>query len=96
MPLKQPGGTPATAQDFIKKLYHNVPVLDSGARGATTTFVQRGIGDVLIAWEDEANLITKKIGKGEYEIIVPSSSIIAEPPVAVVDSIRSWSAARRM
>jgi sulfate/thiosulfate-binding protein len=64
-----------------------VPVLDSGARGATTTFVQRGIGDVLIAWENEALLATEKLGKDQFEIIVPSSSILAEPPVSIVDKV---------
>ncbi len=85
--LKRPGGCDAAAKDFIQKLYHNVPVLDSGARGATTTFVQRGIGDVLIAWENEAHLAQKKLGPGKFEIIVPSISILAEPPVAVVDRV---------
>ena len=85
--LKQPGGSDATAKAFIAKLYHNVPVLDSGARGATTTFVQRGIGDVLIAWENEAHLAQKELGPGKFEIIVPSLSILAEPPVAVVDKV---------
>jgi sulfate/thiosulfate transport system substrate-binding protein len=75
------------AQDFVTKIFKNVPVLDSGARGATTTFVQRGIGDVLIAWENEAILGLKEIGKGEVEIITPSLSILAEPPVSVVDKV---------
>lgn len=77
-------GTPAAARDFVTKLYRNVTVLDSGARGSTTTFVQRGQGDVLIAWENEAYL-SKKDAPGQYEIISPSVSIRAEPPVAVVD-----------
>lgn len=85
--LKQPGGTPATATEFLKKLYKNVPVLDSGARGATTTFVERGIGDVLIAWENEAYLAVKELGPGKFDIITPSVSILAEPPVAVVDKV---------
>ena len=85
--LKQPGGSDATARAFIAKLYHNVPVLDSGARGATTTFVQRGIGDVLIAWENEAHLAQKELGAGKFEIVMPSLSILAEPPVAVVDKV---------
>ncbi len=72
------------AQEFVTKLFRNVPVLDSGARGATTTFVQRGIGDVLIAWENEALLATEKLGKDQFEIVVPSVSILAEPPVSVV------------
>ena len=83
--LQQPGGSEASAEAFVKKLYHNVPVLDSGARGATVTFVQRGIGDVLLAWENEALLAVKELGAGKFEIIAPSLSIVAEPPVAVVD-----------
>jgi sulfate/thiosulfate transport system substrate-binding protein len=85
--LKQPGGTAATAQDFVTKLYKNVPVLDSGARGSTTTFVQRGIGDVLISWENEAYLALKESGPGSFDIVYPSVSILAEPPVAVVDVV---------
>jgi sulfate/thiosulfate-binding protein len=84
---KRNGGTDEKAQDFVAKLYKNVPVLDSGARGATTTFVQRGIGDVLIAWENEALLATEKLGKDQFEIIVPSVSILAEPPVSIVDKV---------
>lgn len=83
--LKQPGGSEAGARDFLGKLYRNVPVLDSGARGATTTFVERGIGDVLIAWENEAILAIKELGPDKVEIVAPPSSILAEPPVAVVD-----------
>lgn len=79
------GGDDAKAQEFISKLFKNVPVLDAGARGATTTFVQRGMGDVLISWENEAYLVTQEVGKGEFEIITPSTSILAEPPVALVD-----------
>ena len=85
--LRQPGGNEATAKAFITKLYKNVPVLDAGARGATTTFVERGIGDVLIAWENEALLAIKELGQGKFEIVAPSLSILAEPPVAVVDKI---------
>ncbi|WP_426339324.1 sulfate ABC transporter substrate-binding protein [Pseudoduganella sp. S-14] len=85
--LRQPGGSDATARDFLKKLYKNVPVLDSGARGATTTFVERGIGDVLIAWENEALLAIKELGPDKVEIVAPSVSILAEPPVAVVDKV---------
>ncbi len=85
--LKQPGGNDAKAQDFVKKLYANVKVLDSGARGATTTFVERGIGDVLIAWENEAYLSVKELGPDKFEIVTPSLSILAEPPVAVVDKV---------
>ncbi len=85
--LKKHGGDEAKAKDFVKALFKNVPVLDTGARGATTTFVQRGIGDVLIAWENEALLALKEIGKGEFELVAPSVSILAEPPVAVVDRV---------
>jgi len=83
--LRQPGGTEASAQDFVKALFTNVLVLDTGARGATTTFVQRGIGDVLISWENEAFLAVNELGPDKLEIVVPSVSILAEPPVAVVD-----------
>jgi sulfate transport system substrate-binding protein len=83
--LKQPGATEASAKDFLGKLYHNVPVLDSGARGATTTFVERGIGDVLIAWENEAILAIRELGPDKVELVAPSQSILAEPPVALVD-----------
>jgi sulfate/thiosulfate-binding protein len=83
--LRQPGGTDATAEAFVKKLYHNVPVLDSGARGATVTFVQRGIGDVLLAWENEAQLALKELGPAKLDIVAPSLSIVAEPPVSIVD-----------
>jgi sulfate/thiosulfate-binding protein len=85
--LRQPGGNEATAKDFITRLYRNVPVLDAGARGATTTFVERGIGDVLIAWENEALLAIKELGPGKFEVVAPSLSILAEPPVAVVDKV---------
>jgi len=83
--LKQPGGSEASAEAFVRKLYHNVPVLDSGARGSTVTFAQRGIGDVLLAWENEAFLAVKESGADKFEIIAPSLSIVAEPPVSVVD-----------
>ncbi len=85
--LKQPGGSEATAKDFVAKIFKNVPVLDSGARGATTTFVERGIGDVLIAWENEAILAIKELGPDKFEIVAPQQSILAEPPVAVVDKV---------
>jgi len=85
--LRQPGGSDATAQAYIGKLYKNVPVLDTGARGSTTTFAQRGIGDVFISWENEAYLVTEELGPGKFEIIYPSLSILAEPPVAVVDKV---------
>jgi sulfate/thiosulfate transport system substrate-binding protein len=83
--LQQPGGNDAAAEAFVKKLYHNVPVLDSGARGATVTFVERGIGDVLLAWENEAYLAIKELGPAKFDIVAPSVSIVAEPPVSVVD-----------
>jgi sulfate/thiosulfate transport system substrate-binding protein len=83
--LKQPGGNEATAEVFVRRLYHNVPVLDSGARGATVTFVERGIGDVLLAWESEAYLAVKELGPAKFDIVAPSLSIVAEPPVSVVD-----------
>jgi len=85
--LKQPGGDDAKAQSFVEKMYKNVPVLDSGARGSTTTFVERGIGDVLVTWENEALLSVKELGKGKLEIVVPSVSILTEPPVTVVDKV---------
>jgi len=85
--LKQPGGNNDTAKDFVKKLFANVKVLDSGARGSTTTFVERGIGDVLISWENEAYLAVKELGPDKFEIITPSLSILAEPPVSVVDKV---------
>jgi sulfate/thiosulfate transport system substrate-binding protein len=85
--LKQPGGSDAKAREFVTQVYKNVPVLDSGARGSTTTFVQRGIGDVLLAWENEAFLSIKELGPDKVEIVVPSLSILAEPPVAVVDKV---------
>ncbi len=83
--LKHDGGDQAQAEAFVRAVYKNVPVLDSGARGSTTTFVQRGIGDVLVAWENEAFLALKEQGAGSFQIVVPSVSILAEPPVAVVD-----------
>lgn len=83
--LRQPGGNETSAKEFLRKLYKNVPVLDSGARGATTTFVERGIGDVLIAWENEAYLAIKELGPDKFDIVAPSVSILAEPPVAVID-----------
>jgi len=80
-------GSEAQAKEFVRQLYGNVPVLDSGARGATTTFVERGIGDVLIAWENEAYLAVKELGPDKLQIVVPSVSILAEPPVAIVDKV---------
>jgi sulfate transport system substrate-binding protein len=83
--LKKNGGDEAKAKEFVSRLYRNVPVLDSGARGATTTFGQRGIGDVLVGWESEAYLLVKELGRDKLEIVAPKVSILAEPPVAVVD-----------
>lgn len=83
--LRQNGGDEDKAFEFVSKLFANVPVLDPGARGATNTFVQRGLGDVFIAWENEAYLSVEQLGKGQFEIVVPSISILAEPPVTVVD-----------
>lgn len=83
--LKQPAGNDAKARELVKKIYHNVKVLDSGARGSLTTFAERGIGDVLLSWENEALLATQGLGKDKFEIIYPSISILAEPSVAIVD-----------
>ena len=83
--LKQPGGNPAKAKEFVGKLFANVPVLDSGARGSTVTFAERGVGDVLLAWENEAHLSLKEFGSGKFDIVYPPVSILAEPPVALVD-----------
>ncbi|ODS69597.1 MAG: sulfate transporter subunit [Bordetella sp. SCN 67-23] len=83
--LRQPGGSEAKAREFIAELFKHVPVLDSGARGATTTFVERGQGDVLLAWENEALLSLKELGPDKFDIVAPSLSILCEPPVAVVD-----------
>lgn len=84
---KRKFGSDEKAKEFVAKLYKNVPVLDSGARGSTTTFVQRGIGDVFLSWENEAFLAQKEFGKGKFEIVVPSLSILAEPTVTVVDKV---------
>jgi sulfate transport system substrate-binding protein len=81
---RKAGGSEAAAESYVKRLYAQVPVLDSGARGSTTTFVERGIGDVLLAWENEAFLAEKQLGKGQFEIVMPSISVLAEPTVAVV------------
>ncbi|MGD9668866.1 MAG: sulfate ABC transporter substrate-binding protein [Hyphomicrobiaceae bacterium] len=83
--LKQPGGNEEKARELVTALYKNVPVLDTGARGSTTTFVERGIGDALLAWENEAFLAINELGPDKFEIVVPSVSILAEPPVTVVD-----------
>ena len=85
--LKQPGGNDAKAKDFVTSLFKNVPVLDSGARGSTVTFAERGIGDVLLAWENEAQLSLKEFGADKFDIVYPPLSILAEPPVAVVDKV---------
>ncbi len=84
---RQPGGSDARAKDFVARLFRNVPVLDTGARGSTNTFLQRGIGDVLLAWENEAFLAVKQLGQDKVEIVVPTLSILAEPPVALVDTV---------
>jgi len=84
---RQPGGSEQSAQDFVQKLYANVPVLDTGARGSLTTFAQRDIGDVAIAWENEAHLAMLELSHGKFEIVVPSISVLAEPSVAVVDKV---------
>ncbi len=94
--LKHNQNSQEKAKEFVKKLYKNVPVLDSGARGATTTFVQRGVGDVLLAWENEAFLAINELGKDKFEIVVPSLSILAEPPVAVVDKVVAKKGTRKI
>jgi sulfate transport system substrate-binding protein len=83
----QPGGNDTSAREFVRLLYRNAPVLDTGARGATTTFAQRGLGDVLITWENEALLAVRQLGSDKLQIVMPSISILAEPPVAVVDAV---------
>lgn len=85
--LQQKGGNDASAKEFVTKIFKNVPVLDSGARGSTNTFAQRGLGDVLLAWENEAFLAIKELGPDKFEVVTPSVSILAEPPVAVVDKV---------
>ena len=92
---KKHGGDDGKAQEFVTRLFRAVPVLDSGARGSTTTFVERGIGDALIAWENEALLVVEQLAPGKFEIVVPSVSILAEPPVAVIDSLPKSTAPRR-
>jgi sulfate/thiosulfate-binding protein len=94
--LKQPGGSDATAKEFVGRILANVPVLDSGARGSTTTFVERGIGDVLLAWENEAYLAVKELGPDKVDIVVPSLSILAEPPVTVVDKFADKHGTRKV
>src|SRR5262249_27122788 len=85
--LQESGGGEGRARDFVRALYGSVPVLDAGARGATTTFLERDLGDVLLAWENEAILATTQIRKGDVEIVAPETSILAEPPVTVVDKV---------
>ncbi len=94
--LKQPGGNERKAREYVTQLFRNVPVLDSGARGSTNTFVQRGLGDVLLAWENEAYLAVKELGPDKVEIVTPSLSILAEPPVAVVDKVVDKKGTRRV
>ena len=94
--LKKYGNDQEKAKDFVAKLYKNVPVLDSGARGATTTFVQRGLGDVLIAWESDAFLSVKELGRDKFEIVYPSVSILAEPPVSIVDKVVDQKGTRKV
>ena len=84
---RQPGGSDATAEDYLRQLFQHVPVLDTGARGATNSFVQRGLGDVLLAWESEALLARDELGPDKFDVVYPPVSILAEPPVAVVDSV---------
>jgi sulfate/thiosulfate transport system substrate-binding protein len=92
----QPGGSEASAREFVRRLYKNVPVLDTGARGSATTFAQRGLGDVLIAWENEAQLAVRALGADQLEIVVPTLSILAEPPVAVVDKVAERHGTRKL
>lgn len=94
--LKKHGNDEVKAREFVSQLYKNVPVLDSGARGSTTTFVERGIGDVLIAWENEAYLAQKELGPNQFEIVTPSVSILAEPPVTVVDKVADKKGTRKI
>jgi sulfate transport system substrate-binding protein len=92
----QPRGNDATAKEFVQKLFRNVPVLDSGARGATNTFVQRGLGDVLLAWENEAFLAINELGPDKFEVVTPPESILAEPPVTVIDRVVDRKGTRRV
>jgi sulfate/thiosulfate-binding protein len=94
--LKRNGNDQAKAKDYIGKLYANVPVLDSGARGATVTFAERGIGDVLLSWENEAGLVFKEFGADKFEVVVPKQSILAEPPVTVVDKFADKHGTRKV
>ncbi len=94
--LHQPGGSEAKAREFVTKLFKNVPVLDSGARGSTNTFVQRGLGDVLLAWENEAFLAINELGPDKFEVVTPSESILAEPPVTVIDKVADKHGTRKV
>jgi len=94
--LHQPGGNDAKAKEFVSKLFKNVPVLDSGARGSTNTFVQRGLGDVLLAWENEAFLAINELGPDKFEVVTPSESILAEPPVTVIDRVADKRGTRKV
>ncbi|BCG47699.1 Sulfate and thiosulfate binding protein CysP [Citrifermentans bremense] len=94
--LKQKGGNEAKAKAFVSELFKHVPILDSGARGSTTTFVQRGQGDVLLAWENEAFLAVNELGRDKFEIVVPSLSILAEPPVTLVDKVVDRKGTRKL
>jgi len=94
--LHQPGGNDAKAKEFVARLFKNVPVLDSGARGATNTFVQRGLGDVLLAWENEAFLAINELGPGKFEVVTPQESILAEPPVTVIDKVADKRGTRKV
>jgi sulfate transport system substrate-binding protein len=94
--LHQPGGNEAKAKEFVAKLFKNVPVLDSGARGSTNTFVQRGLGDVLLAWENEAFLAINELGPDKFEVVTPSESILAEPPVTVIDKVADKRGTRKV
>jgi sulfate transport system substrate-binding protein len=94
--LTRPGGTPASAEAYLAKVFRNVPVLDSGARGASVTFVERGIGDVLLAWENEALLAREALGVGKFDIVLPSVSMLAEPSVALVDKVVDRKGTRRV
>jgi len=94
--LHQPGGSDAKAKEFVARLFKNVPVLDSGARGSTNTFVQRGLGDVLLAWENEAFLAINELGPDKFEVVTPSESILAEPPVTVIDRVADKRGTRKV
>ena len=92
----QPGGSPQKAEALLRGIFKNVPILDTGARGATITFAERGIGDVFISWENEAFLAIKELGPDRFEIVVPQLSILAEPPVSVVDKVADKKGTRRV